>query len=88
MVSTLRDFMRRSAVLSLYRDVLRLTKDAPPHVRGSIRDEARQQLEADLVHNQRADSAQIDFLISKGREKLEELRKILMLSTPRPHSKV
>lgn len=88
MSNTLRFFLQRSAVLSLYRDVLRLTRDAPPYVRASIRDEARLQLETDLIHNRHADSAQIDFLLSKGREKLEELRKMLMLSTPSPRSRI
>ena len=44
-MATLRSFLQRSAALRLYRDVLRTSRLAPPHVRKSIRDEARRERE-------------------------------------------
>lgn len=76
----LRHFLQRSAALRLYRDILRTAKTAPPDVRTSIRDEARRQFEADRLHNPNPDSSQVDFLVSKGQEKLSELKNMLSLS--------
>lgn len=79
-MATLRSFLQRSAALRLYRDVLRTSRLAPPHVRKSIRDEARREFKAAEEHNLSPDSTQIDFLVSKGQNRLEELRKMLSLT--------
>jgi len=79
-MATLRSFLQRSAALKLYRDVLRAARSAPPHVQKSIRDEARREFEAAELHNRNPDSTQIDFLVSKGQSRLEDLRKMLSLT--------
>lgn len=81
-MTTLRHFLQRSAVLRLYRDVLRTTKLAPPNVRTLIRDEARREFESAYQQNPNPDSTQIDFLVSKGQEKLDYMKKLLSLSRP------
>lgn len=76
---SLRYFLNRSSTLRLYRDILRAARTAPDDVGKAIKQEARRQFESDIRSNPNPDSHQIDFLISKGREKLGELRKMLAL---------
>lgn len=79
-MSTLRHFLQRSAALRLYRDILRECKKMPLEMRQSIRLEARRQFDVDRLQNPNPTSSQVDFLVSKGQEKLSELRKMLSLS--------
>lgn len=72
-------FLKRSSTLRLYRDILRAARAAPDDVGKAIKEEARRQFESDIRNNPNPDSPQVDFLISKGREKLDELRKMLAL---------
>ena len=46
----------------------------------SIRLETRRQFDVDRLENPNPTSSQVDFLISKGQEKLSELRKMLSLT--------
>lgn len=80
-MATLRYFLQRSAVLKLYREILRTARKAPPEMQTSICTEARNQLEQDIMNNKHASASQFDFLLFKGYEKLSQLRKLLMLST-------
>lgn len=79
-MATLRHFLQRSAALRLYRDVLRIAKQAPPDARRSIREEARREFDTARRQNPNPDSSQVDFLVSKGQEKLENLKTMLHLS--------
>lgn len=79
-MASLRHFLQRSAALRLYRDVIRVARQAPPHARHSILAEARREFEVARQHNPTPESSQVDFLVSKGQEKLEELKKMLSLS--------
>lgn len=79
-MATLRYFLQRSAALRLYRDVLKAAKHAPPDARRMIRDEARREFDTAKRENPNPDSTQVDFLVSKGQEKLEHMKKLLNLS--------
>lgn len=78
--TTLREFMFRASVRRLYRDTLKSVRHAPKEMRFAIRDEIRSQIERDALHNARATVQQQDFLLSQGREKLMQLRKMLDLT--------
>lgn len=80
MANTLRQFMQRSAALQLYRDLLRTAKKAPKDTRQAIQEEARRQFEADRHVTSGNGTGHVDFLVSKGQEKLSQLRKMLMLT--------
>lgn len=79
-MSSLRFFLQRSAALRLYRDVLRTARTAPPELRTMIRNEARQEFNEARKQNPNPESAQIDFLVSKGQERLEQMKKMLSLT--------
>lgn len=79
-MASLRQFLQRSAALRLYRDVMRVARDMPADVQRSIRDEARREFEIAKIHNPNPDSTQVDFLVSKGQERLEQLKKLVSLS--------
>lgn len=79
-MSSLRHFLQRSAALRLYRDILRECKKMPLEMSQSIRLEARRQFDVDRFENPNPASSQVDFLVSKGQEKLSELRKMLSLT--------
>eukprot|EP00887_Chlorella_sp_A99_P001295 scaffold14.g1295.t1 len=66
----LRDFVLRSEVLKLYRDLLRVSRLAPRESRGDLQQEIRRQLE-----NNRgvADLARRRFLLSEGRQRWKQL---------------
>lgn len=80
----IRDFINRAAVRKLYRDALKLARHTPPNVRTSIRDEARSQIETDIVHNNNPSTQQVQFLLYQGRERIEQLRKMLNLTANGP----
>lgn len=74
--SMLRQFMLRSAVLQLYRDLHRVVRSLPPHTRGPVRHEVRAEFEQARTET---DSEQINFLLSQGRKKLADLRQMVAL---------
>lgn len=78
--ATLREFVFRASVRRLYRDALKAMRHAPVEMRCAIRDEVRSQIERDALHNPKANNQQQDFLLSQGREKLAQLRRMLELT--------
>lgn len=72
--------MFRASVRRLYREALKSVRHAPEDMRFAIRDEVRAQIERDALHNPKANVQQQDFLLSQGREKLAQLRKMLGLT--------
>lgn len=78
--ATLREFMFRASVRRLYRDSLKSVRYAPEEMRLAVRDEVRSQIETDALHNAQASVQQQDFLLSQGRDKLAQLRKMIELT--------
>ncbi|OSX68987.1 hypothetical protein BU14_1995s0002, partial [Porphyra umbilicalis] len=73
---SLRDFLRRSAVLSLYRHALRTARRMP---HGG--DEVALMAHDEIVARRRVPSEQVDKLVADGHARLAQVRKLMDLTT-------
>lgn len=74
MALSLEDFLVRARVLKLYRHALRVSRRAPSHARGDLRQIIRQEMENNRNCN---DKQRIRFLISDGLERVKRLDETL-----------
>jgi len=73
-IPSLKQFVLRSEVRTLYRNVLRATKPLDPHRREEIRQHAR--WEIDVVRDV-TDQQHIRMMLTQGRRQLEQLQMMI-----------
>ena len=77
MVLTLKHFLRRRDALSLYRDVLRISKRTDQQQAGEIKHFARNSFE---LKRTVSDTQEISYLLTQGRRQLEQLETMLNMT--------